>query len=334
MRYDIGVDGGGTKTTAVVFAEGKGPVASASAGPANARSVGIERAATNIADAVRGALSAAHFPLGDMAAVSLSLAGFDTELDLPVPQRAMHLLEYDGVVFAENDVVGAWAGATDAKAGIVVIAGTGSTALGMNTRGELWRTDGWDYVLGDSGSGYDIGREGIRAAMRALDGRIAPTLLARELGRAFDVVDAEDMRRLVDSTNFGKLEIASFAIHVSNAADAGDGPARSILETAAADLAQQATAIIARLNMQQDEFPVATVGSIFNSRQWIAEPFRQRVLQAAPGAHVGKPRNRPEVGAAILGFRRLDEGDTGSWTLNQGRRHITRSLRIDELVWP
>ncbi len=332
MRYDIGVDGGGTKTTAVVYEESEGVLASATRGAANYRSVGEDEAAGNIVAAIRGALAASGRSLNEMAAICLCLAGFDTDLDLAVPQRALRQLGYDGAAIIENDVVGAWAGATEARAGLVVIAGTGSSALGMNDRGELWRTDGWDYVLGDSGSGYEIGRAGIRTAMRALDGRIQRTLLARELGVAFNIADADAMRRLVDSTTFGKLQIASFAVHVSKAADEGDAFAEEILATAAAGLAEQAIAIITRLGMQADSFPVATVGSVFNSTRWIVEPFRRLVAQAAPRAEFRAARYPPEVGAAIMGLRRLDEADFGSWTLNRGRRHITRSLSVDDVV--
>ncbi len=331
MRYDIGVDGGGTKTTAAVYAEGQSVLASATRGPANYRSVGMHEASANIAAAIRAALDAAGHSLDDMAAISLCLAGFDTELDLDVPHQAMSELGYEGAVIIENDVVGAWAGATGANAGVVVIAGTGSSALGMNTRGDFWRTDGWDYVLGDSGSGYEIGRAGIRTAMRALDGRIEHTLLARELGRAFRVKDGDGMRRLVDTTTFGKLEVASFAVHVSRAADEGDAFARDILTSAAEGLAEQAITIITRLGMRQDSFPVATVGSIFKSKEWIVAPFRQLVANAAPGAIFQAPMHPPEVGAAIMGLRRLDDGDFGSWTLNRGKRHITRSLAIRDV---
>ncbi len=331
MRYVVGVDGGGTKTTAVVLGEDLGAVGTATSGASNHRSVGIEPAGANIASAVGDALQVAGVALGDVAAICLCLAGFDTDLDLPVPRRAIHQLGYDGVVILENDVVGAWAGATEAKEGIVIIAGTGSTGLGMNGHGELWRTDGWDYVLGDAGSGYEIGRNGIRIAMRALDGRLPPTLLARELGAAFGVDDAEGMRRLVDSTTFGKFEIASFAVHVSRAADAGDSLARDILARAGADLAEQAVTIVRRLRMEDDGFPVATVGSVFKATPWVTEPFRSAISRVAPRAEFRPPLHPPEVGAAVLALRRLEDGDYGSWTLDQGRRHITRSLRVDDL---
>lgn len=330
MRYVVGVDGGGTKTTAAVVGDQLGPVGQATTGPANHRSVGFETAGANIATAIRDAMRVADIAQSDVAAICLCLSGFDTDLDLPVPQRAMRALGFDGPTIMENDVVGAWAGATAVQPGIVIIAGTGSTGLGMNTHGELWRTDGWDYVLGDYGSGYAIGHEAIRAAMKSLDGRAPATLLAAKLGKAYSVQDAEGMRRLVDSTAFGKFEIAGFAVQVSEAAEEGDVTARDILANAGRELAEQAVAIVHHLNMADVEFPLATVGSVFKSAPWVTEPFRRAISQVATRVQFQAPLHPPEVGAAILARRRLENGDLGSWTLGSGKRHITRSLSIAE----
>jgi N-acetylglucosamine kinase-like BadF-type ATPase len=193
-------------------------------------------------------------------------------------------------------------------------------------------------VLGDDGSGYATGRAGIRAAMRALDGRAAPTLLARELGHRFGVADGEDMRRLVDSTPFGKLEMASFAVHVAQAAQAGDPTSQAILAQAGRDLAEHVTAIIRKLEMGGEAFPVGFVGGMFKSAPFVTEPFAEGVRAAAPRAEIRAPERPPEVGAAILGWQRLREGDLGSWSLGRGlptgdsgRRSIPRGLSVEQV---
>jgi glucosamine kinase len=330
MKYVVGVDGGGTKTTAAVVGDDLGLVGSATTGPANGRSVGTDTASANIAEAVEAALRVARVALADVDAICMCLAGFDTDLDVPVPQGGMRLLGFRGPAIMENDVVGAWAGATEANPGIVVIAGTGATALGMNARGEFWRTDGWDYILGDEGSGFSIGQAGIRQAMKALDGRAEPTLLVRELADTYGVRDAEGMRRLVDSTHFGKLEIARFAERVAAAAAAGDEAAQATLAQAGRELAENAIAIVRELGMEGEKFPVSTVGGVFKSVAWVTPPFRQAIAQVAPNAQFMPPRYPPEIGAAILAMRRAAEGDHGSWTLGTGRRRIRRSETVDE----
>ena len=331
MRYVIGVDGGGTKTNAAAFGEQNGVVGVGASGPANQRSVGTDAASVNIAQAIRGALQAADLALGQIAAITLCLAGFDTDLDLPVPQRALRSLGFTGPTIIENDVVGAWAGATEAQPGVVIIAGTGATGLGMNAKGQLWRTDGWDYILGDDGSGYAIGLAAIRAAMRMLDGRDQATALLREMQAIYGVNNAEEMRRLVDSTPFGKFEIAAFAERVWEAAQQGDPVARRIFTEAGKRLGESAVAIIRMLTMEGDAFPVSTVGSVFKSEPWVTDPFRAIISGTAPQVTFQPPLHPPEVGAALLALRRLENDDFGSWTLGTGKRHIQRSLSISEI---
>jgi N-acetylglucosamine kinase-like BadF-type ATPase len=330
MRFVVGIDGGGTKTTAAVVSEDSALVATATSGPSNRRSVGMEPASANIAEAVTEALQKAGVALERLAGVCMCLAGFDTDLDLSVPQRALRILDFDGPAIFENDVVGAWAGATEVNPGIVAIGGTGATALGMNARGEFWRTDGWDTLLGDEGSGYAVGLAAIRAAMRMLDGRIPPTQIVKALGHAFSVQTAEDMRRLVDSTPFGKYEVASFARHVSEAAAAGDPVARDILRHAGEALAENVAAIVRELGMRDEPFPLSTVGSVIRDEPWVTEPFEAAVKAIAPLATIRAPLHPPEIGAALLCFKRLADDDLGSWTLGSGKRDIRRSMRIDE----
>jgi N-acetylglucosamine kinase-like BadF-type ATPase len=291
----------------------------------------MESASANIAEAVTAALQKAGVTLEGLAGICMCLAGFDTDLDLSVPQRALRILDFGGPAIFENDVVGAWAGATEVNPGIVAIGGTGATALGMNARGEFWRTDGWDTLLGDEGSGYAVGLAAIRASMRMFDGRIPPTPLVHALDQAFGVQTAEDMRRLVDSTPFGKYEVASFARHVSEAAAAGDALAADILRRAGEALAENVAAVVRILGMRDEAFPISTVGSVIRDDPWVAGPFREAVKVIAPHATIRAPLHPPEMGAALLCFKRLADDDLGSWTLGSGKRHIRRSLRLDQL---
>jgi N-acetylglucosamine kinase-like BadF-type ATPase len=331
MRYVVGIDGGGTKTTAAVVGEDGKLVASATSGPSNRRSVGMEPASANIAEAVTDALKKANVSLDGLAGVCMCLAGFDTDLDLSVPQRTLRILNFEGPAIFENDVVGAWAGATAVNPGIVVIAGTGATALGMNKKGEFWRTDGWDTLLGDQGSGYALGLAAIHLAMRMFDGRIPPSPLVHALSRAFGVHSAEDMRRLVDSTPFGKYEVASFARYVSETAREGDPIARDLLRKSGETLAENVAAIVRILGMKDEAFPISTVGSMIRDDPWVTKPFEAAVKVLAPRAVLRLPLHPPEIGAALLCFERLVEDDLGSWTLGTGKRRIRRSIHLDDI---
>ena len=60
--------------------------------------------------------------------------------------------------------------------------GTGSISYCYNKKtNELNRVGGWGYVLGDEGSGYDIGRQALVAIMKSYDGRGKSTQLTEAL---------------------------------------------------------------------------------------------------------------------------------------------------------
>jgi N-acetylglucosamine kinase-like BadF-type ATPase len=332
MRCVIGVDGGGTKTTAAVVGDDLHILGAGTSGPSNYRSADRESSSRNIVDAVTQALCVAKIPLERIDAICMCLAGFDTELDLPVPQCAITLLGYGGAVILENDVVGAWASATDGGPGIVAIAGTGATALGMNADGAFWRVDGWDYLLGDAGSGYRIGLTAIHEAMKMLDGRRQPTRLLDKLATFYDVDGALAMRRLADSGGLGKLRIADFARCVAESADEGDHVAQDILRQAASEIANDIETIVSQLAMKETAFPIGVVGSVFKSTPWVLDPLRMAIQCIAPQATLETPRHSPEVGAAIVAQKRLADGDFSSWTLGNGTRSIHRSIEISQLA--
>jgi N-acetylglucosamine kinase-like BadF-type ATPase len=161
--------------------------------------------------------------------------------------------------------------------------------------------------------------------MKSFDGRAAPTLLTEALKATYGVDSADEMRLLVDSEPFGKMEIATFARQVAKAADAGDVASRAILAQAGQDLAESAIAVAYSLRMEEEEFLVATVGGVFRSDRWVQEPFQRVIREHAPQAVFRAPLHSPEIGAAILAYRRLESGDFGSWTLGTGRQRIMRT---------
>src|SRR5437764_3315818 len=89
-----------------------------------------------------------------------------------------------------NDAVSALAGATASGQGIITIAGTGSIAFGRNASGRTARAGGWGYIFGDEGSGFDIVRQALRAALRMEEGWGPSTRLREVLIEATGSRDA------------------------------------------------------------------------------------------------------------------------------------------------
>ncbi|RME55842.1 MAG: ATPase, partial [Caldilineae bacterium] len=176
---------------------------------------------------------------------------------------------------------------------------SGAVALAVNERGESAHADGWGHWLGDEGSGFDIGRRGLQAALRAMDGRGPQTQLLQRVRRAWGADFTHQIGDLNEDVAQAHRRIAGFAPEVVAAAQAGDCVAVEILRQAGRDLANTGASVLLRAGLLERP-QVATIGSVFGHAALLREAFCQALAQLAPGVEVRWPALQPAEGAALL----------------------------------
>lgn len=175
-----------------------------------------------------------------------------------------------------NDAMNAlWSG-TDGKPGLVVIAGTGSIAFGVLPDGASFRIGGWGYLFGDEGSGYDIGRETIRRVLMAHDGREPETLLTSALRTYFHVPEIADILPAVYQAT--KTVIAGLVPVVADTADRGDKLAGAVLDAAADHLASLIRNGWLRFSERPD--------TVLAGGVWQCSRIRSRVIERTGGSFI------------------------------------------------
>ncbi|MDD5263744.1 MAG: BadF/BadG/BcrA/BcrD ATPase family protein [Candidatus Bipolaricaulis sp.] len=301
----LGVDGGGTKTLAVVVDSAGRVVGTGRSGPSNYQVLGLDAAVRSLRSAVRAALSSV--PQAErLSHAVFGLAGADFALDRSRLERALATMdELAGVPLAvRNDAEVALVGAVAGVRGVAVCAGTGAIAVGMDGLERVARADGWGYLLGDEGSGYWIGLEALRAVVRRHDGR------ARR-GRALEQavlgsLNVQDAPALLDWT-YGRRasvnDIAALAPLVLAVAAQGDPEAARIVHQAGTQLSAATCAVVRKLGFSGEAFPLVALGGLFRSPQAAAleVPLRDGVRKAAPRGTWQIPLLPAEFGAVLLG---------------------------------
>ena len=273
-------------------------------GPGLAGVADGERSAGPFLAALRPLLRRLPLPGGPLDAVCIGMTGvLGPGPAAAVVADAVHGLLPARRVLVTSDVVTGYCGAVGLAPGVVVAAGTGAIALGVGGQG-VARVDGWGHLLGDAGSGYEIGRRGLAAALRAHDGRGGSALLAELATEALGPLD-EVVRTVYGAGNPVGV-VAAFTARVAEAARQGDGTARAIWADAAAEIAATSLAAAARACGPAERATLSWTGGLFDAADLLLEPFLGHVRAARPDLDA-----RPPLGSALDGGRRLAAAPAG-----------------------
>jgi N-acetylglucosamine kinase-like BadF-type ATPase len=313
MHLFLGIDGGGSRTQACLGDERGRILARAVAGPSNPLKVGIEgakkellRAAREVLEKVSAPIAGDESPLGagvagrrhgkpSLAAVCAGVAGvgrpelnraLSAWLRRAIPARH-HLLVTDAEV--------ALHAAAGTAPGMIVVAGSGSIAYARDARQRTLRAGGWGPSFDDPGSGYDVGRKAIRAALADFDGRGERTVLRKRICRAFQLTEITQIVPM----KLDPQQVAGLFPLVSDAAREGDRVARRLCREAARDLAQLVLALYKRLGPRLT-LPVVCAGGVFRSSPIVRRSFARYLHQRRPSAHIRLLQREPVEGALAM----------------------------------
>lgn len=268
MSVVIGVDAGGTATTARVWRDGA-VIGTARGGAGAVRPTRAVAAATRIADTVRAALTEPRLLRGDLLVVGAAGVGRATERE--ELRAALRTHELADRLLITTDVELALAAAFGTGPGLLLVAGTGSIALRRDAEGHVRRAGGHGWQMGDEGSGYWIARRALQALSRAHDGRGPATALGERFAASLRLPAHDDLVRWSVAAAPG--EVASLAVLVQEAAAAGDVVAGQILDAAADELVELITALVVPETAGAAPVRVAVVGGLLRAGQ----PLRDRL---------------------------------------------------------
>ena len=160
-------------------------------------------------------------------------------------------------------------------------------------------------MLGDEGSGYDIGRKALMAVIRSCDGRGPQTSLARRILRHLKLDHPEQLIGYVYGDTMGVPRIAELASIVLDEWKRGDPVSQRITEDAAIELTKAALSVIEKLRMEKEPVEVVVCGGAFEYCDILLNSVKTALQKALPRATIIRPRFDPTVGAVLLGLKSL-----------------------------
>ena len=300
----LGFDGGATKTTGIAMDDGWNIVAEAIGGPSNFQIIGTEKASSNVLEVVETLLRKASCDFSDVRSLYLAVAGAGRIADADMMRDAfIDLLRSKGYSIPEiaigSDAIAALEGAFSGRPGMILISGTGSILFAKDRLDRIHRAGGWGRVIGDEGSGYSIGQACLSAIARQLDGREKVTSMWPLFQERLRIQSSQD---LIAAVYQNKLDIASLALIVIEAAERGDEVAGEILSKASIDLCDLIDAVLRQLDVP---VPLVLCGSLLESDNSFSQKLKLSIKTRFPHLKIQEPDHSPAVGAALLAVKKI-----------------------------
>lgn len=290
MRW-MGIDGGGTSLRVAIVDDDLSILARYDGDSANPSSIGHDEAQRRIQYAVKESLAAAHLDRVD--GVGIGIAGASNEYATDWLLSCLQPVLPTAPIVPSSDMEIALVGGRGQLDGILLLAGTGSVALGIAPNGQRHRVGGWGYLLGDEGSGYWIGAQALQTCVAWADGYPTesrlPHAILETLGlqSTFDLIGWRYQRA-------SQRDVAALAPLVLRLADDADPLAYEIITNGAQHLAKMARHLMQSLALGLETIVFA--GSLLTNDTLLSRLVQQTLqLSTRP-----LPRHSAVVGAALL----------------------------------
>jgi len=300
----IALEGGGTRSQAALMTMDGQVLKLVESGEVNTNFTSYAMAQQSVVNAVENVLNGAGVRGEQVSHFVSALVGpyFGPETFGSLVPNARYYY------YTERDVVFARAGVYRPH-GLGVVAATGATVFGVRQDdGRRLSLGGWGALLGDEGSAYHLGLLGLRAAVKAFEGREEPTRLLQGIcnhfGLRMDRFQSEIIA-LAYGKPLSRAEIAGLASLVTRLAEEGDAVAIRLTAQVADDLATLMLHAARRLFTREEAFGVVVAGGMVNSGELLLGCLRSRLEKEFPLAHLQVGTEAPAIALGRLGLLNL-----------------------------
>jgi len=298
--FFIGVDSGGTKLEILITDEKKKVIHDGIYPSCHYSVHGAEKTSTALSQTILDVIKKKKLKISGCLGIAFGIAGARQDFDRAQLQRLF--IKKIGIknITVVTDAMNAITGAFEGRDGIILIAGTGSVLYGKHN-GKMIRVGGWGRILGDQGSGFIIGREGLRQLVKEYDHRpltknesVFSKLVKKEFG-----MKQENIVDMVFAQNF---EIQRACVLVIKAAQKNDKPYKKIVIDAADDLLQQ-IGLYLKLSSIRSKIDIAFIGSLIENKNILSDTLKKGVKRNFKNVNIVKKKSKPTMGAIHIAMK-------------------------------
>ncbi|KOS61043.1 hypothetical protein FJQ98_20030 [Lysinibacillus agricola] len=305
--YVLAIDGGGTKTSAVICDEQGNIYAKVVTNRSNPTAMDVQYFKSTIHDILQNLQQQNPQVFAAIDSCFAGMAGVkELQAEEVVVSIVRQYVDKTVAIFVDNDALIALYAGTLGKAGIVQIAGTGAITMGYDSEQHFHRVGGWGYLFDDEGSGYDLGVQVLKTIFQSYDGRGDSTALTDVVLRYFSVENVPQLIECIYGAEHPRTVMAPLSKYVFDVAEKGDHAAISIIEDACKKYYVAIKACYFHMAWEQGNVPVVLVGGVFNNEAFFIPKLQQFTQADELPLQFLTPVLQPIGGAVIAAFKQIN----------------------------
>ncbi len=305
MKYYIGIDGGGTKTSLAIGDERGKIFLQKKYDGCSYQEIGVEAVIELLFKAVTESLNLLKIDKGMCAGCCIGLPcyGENGQKDRVIVSEIKKVLSPIPVYVVNDGIVG-WAGSLECQAGIHLVAGTGSIAIGCDQNGMFARCGGWNEHFGDEGSCYWIGRKLMELFTKEADGRIPKGPLYTIVRKTYQIEqDFEFIEIMIQKVLPYRKRVSELQMLALEAANQGDQEVIVLYQQAAKELALLVSGVRRKLSWETGKIPVSYFGGLFYAEQYVLPVLEEELKRQ--DCVLSRPKHTATEGALLLAVHKF-----------------------------
>lgn len=301
--YRIGMDGGGTRTRVIVVEREKEVFRVETTG-INYNSFSEDMIRTGLTEAI-SQLEANGFMPAACSGIGIGAAGISNPNAAPYLRKVLQNLGFTCPIVVAGDQEAALLGGVGRRAGILLIAGTGSICMARDEKGRKFRCGGYGHIIDDAGSAYAVGRDILNAIVRMEDGRGPATALRDEVYRTLQLSNVSELIAWVYDPAKTKRDVAAVAACLTEEILEEDAVARQIAHKAVEELVLHVSTILSGKQMNYDlssgeKIPLLLEGGLINRNAFVRQLFEASLREQELPVCISEKQHDAAYGASLL----------------------------------
>jgi N-acetylglucosamine kinase-like BadF-type ATPase len=292
--FFIGIDSGGTKSEVLIKNADNKTLYKKTHKAIHYSTHGKDKLVKHLNDIITCSVKIKKLSPKNCGGICIGLAGVREEKDRKILKKHLiNSLEFKNILIVPDTIITLY-GAFECNDGIILICGTGSILFGF-VNGEFIRIGGWGRIIGDYGSGYEIGKAAIKHLVAEYDSRKKIGKLSQAIEKRFSF----DKKNILENIYRDNFDLQHLVPLILEYAEKKDKDALKIIDKTSDELINHIEKFFSITNPDK-KINLVLSGSVIENENILSSKLKRKIKKDFKNINIVNKIHSPSEGAILL----------------------------------